>query len=243
MGTACDKINPLLLAQRCSFTTKRDKPKGYRSDTCQRYRELNLRLTTTATSSSCRSAVAAAAAAAVVAASAAGCPASAGRASASSTASHGAPTRGSHDQRPDRDAGVGADVAMITRRTKIQLIVFALITLLGVSFVGAHYAKLDRFFLDKNYTVAAHFAESGGIFTGAEVSYRGVTVGKVGRHDADRQGRRRGAQHREGLRGHPEGHQGGRRQPVGGRRAVRRPAAADQGQALPRGRLGDPART
>jgi phospholipid/cholesterol/gamma-HCH transport system substrate-binding protein len=68
---------------------------------------------------------------------------------------------------------------MMTRRTKIQLIVFALITMIGVSFVGAHYAKLDRFFLDKNYTVAAHFAESGGIFTGAEVSYRGVTVGKV----------------------------------------------------------------
>ena len=44
LGAACDKINPLLLAQRCSFTTKRDKPKGYRSDTCKRYRELNLRL-------------------------------------------------------------------------------------------------------------------------------------------------------------------------------------------------------
>ncbi len=44
LGSACDDINPLLLAQRCSFTTKRDKPKGYRSDTCQRYRELNLRL-------------------------------------------------------------------------------------------------------------------------------------------------------------------------------------------------------
>jgi phospholipid/cholesterol/gamma-HCH transport system substrate-binding protein len=68
---------------------------------------------------------------------------------------------------------------MMTRRTKIQLIIFALITMIGVSFVGAHYAKLDRFFLDKNYTVAAHFAESGGIFTGAEVSYRGVSVGKV----------------------------------------------------------------
>jgi hypothetical protein len=42
MGAACDQINPLLLAQRCTFTTKRDKPKGYRSDTCERYRELNL---------------------------------------------------------------------------------------------------------------------------------------------------------------------------------------------------------
>jgi phospholipid/cholesterol/gamma-HCH transport system substrate-binding protein len=68
---------------------------------------------------------------------------------------------------------------MMDRRVKIQLIVFALITMLGVSFVGARYAKLDRLFLDKAYTVDAHFTDSGGIFTGAEVSYRGVTVGKV----------------------------------------------------------------
>ena len=33
---------------------------------------------------------------------------------------------------------------MITRRTKIQLVIFVIITLLGVSFVGARYAKLDR---------------------------------------------------------------------------------------------------
>ena len=44
-----------------------------------------------------------------------------------------------------------------------------LITLLGVSFVGARYARLDRLVFDKTYAVIAHFAESGGIFTGAEV--------------------------------------------------------------------------
>ena len=33
---------------------------------------------------------------------------------------------------------------MISRTTKIQLFVFALITLLGVSNVGAKYAQLDR---------------------------------------------------------------------------------------------------
>ena len=54
------------------------------------------------------------------------------------------------------------------------------ITLLGVSFVGARYAKLDRLVIDRTYTVTAHFADSGGIFTGAEVTYRGVTVGRVG---------------------------------------------------------------
>jgi phospholipid/cholesterol/gamma-HCH transport system substrate-binding protein len=68
---------------------------------------------------------------------------------------------------------------MITGRTKLQLLVFAIITLVGVSFVGARYARLDRVFLDQSYTVVAHFADSGGAFAGAEVSYRGVRVGQV----------------------------------------------------------------
>jgi phospholipid/cholesterol/gamma-HCH transport system substrate-binding protein len=68
---------------------------------------------------------------------------------------------------------------MITSRTKLQLVVFALITMVGVAFVGARYARLDRLVLDDSYQVVAHFAESGGIFEGAEVSYRGVTVGRV----------------------------------------------------------------
>ena len=69
---------------------------------------------------------------------------------------------------------------MITRRTRIQLVVFAIITLLGVTFVGARYAKLDRLVVDRSYTVTAHYPQSGGIFTGAEVTYRGVGIGTVG---------------------------------------------------------------
>lgn len=68
---------------------------------------------------------------------------------------------------------------MISRTTKLQLIVFVLITMLGVSFVGAKYARLDKLLVDDDYRVTANFAESGGIFTGAEVTYRGVAVGKV----------------------------------------------------------------
>ena len=68
---------------------------------------------------------------------------------------------------------------MITRRTKIQLMIFVLITLVGVTFVGARYARLDRLIVDDAYTVVAHFPESGGIFAGGEVTYRGVRVGQV----------------------------------------------------------------
>lgn len=68
---------------------------------------------------------------------------------------------------------------MITARTKRQLLVFAVITLLGVTYVGARYAQLDRLFYDPTYTVDVALAESGGIFTDAEVTYRGVQVGRV----------------------------------------------------------------
>jgi phospholipid/cholesterol/gamma-HCH transport system substrate-binding protein len=79
---------------------------------------------------------------------------------------------------------------MITRRTKIQLLFFVVITLVGVSYVGATYARLDRVIRDDAYTVVAHFADSGGIFAGGEVTYRGVRVGQF-----HRPGRR--------LRAHP----------------------------------------
>ena len=68
---------------------------------------------------------------------------------------------------------------MITARTKRQLVIFLIITIVGVTYVGARYARLDRLFYDSTYSVTAHFKESGGIFTDAEVTYRGVQVGRV----------------------------------------------------------------
>jgi len=68
---------------------------------------------------------------------------------------------------------------MITSRTKKQLLAFVFITLVGVSYVGARYARLDRLVYDSAYQVNAHFSQSGGIFTGAEVTYRGVGIGRV----------------------------------------------------------------
>ncbi|KAA1422243.1 MCE family protein [Mumia zhuanghuii] len=68
---------------------------------------------------------------------------------------------------------------MITGRVKAQLILFVVITLLGVTYVGAKYAQLDRLFGANGYSVTVEMAESGGIFTGADVTYRGVSVGRV----------------------------------------------------------------
>ena len=68
---------------------------------------------------------------------------------------------------------------MISRRTRVQLAIFALITMVGVAFVGARYAQLNRLLYDTSYTVVAHFHDSGGMYAGGLVSYRGVAVGKV----------------------------------------------------------------
>src|SRR6195952_4412687 len=70
---------------------------------------------------------------------------------------------------------------MIRRSTKVQLLVFVLLSLLGVSYVGFNYVGLgSTLFGPSGCTVSANFPDSGGIFSNAEVTYRGVTVGKVG---------------------------------------------------------------
>ncbi|AVH59079.1 MULTISPECIES: MCE family protein [Streptomyces] len=69
---------------------------------------------------------------------------------------------------------------MITRTVKAQLLAFATVTAVGVSYVGAEYTGLVDEVLGRGYTVRADFADSGGIFPGAEVTYRGVPVGRVG---------------------------------------------------------------
>ncbi len=76
---------------------------------------------------------------------------------------------------------------MIRRSTKIQLLAFIVLSLLGVSYVGFNYVGLgDTLFGPSGCTVSANFPDSGGIFSNAEVTYRGVTVGRVGQlHLAD----------------------------------------------------------
>ncbi|MEU0965023.1 MlaD family protein [Streptomyces sp. NPDC005917] len=69
---------------------------------------------------------------------------------------------------------------MITPTVKAQLLAFATLTAIGVSYVGAEYTGLVDKVLGSGYTVQADFADSGGIFPGAEVTYRGVPVGRVG---------------------------------------------------------------
>lgn len=68
---------------------------------------------------------------------------------------------------------------MIRRSVKVQLVAFLLITLVTVSILSARYVGLYDRVAGGQYVVSADFAESGGIFVGSEVSYRGVQVGRV----------------------------------------------------------------
>jgi phospholipid/cholesterol/gamma-HCH transport system substrate-binding protein len=69
---------------------------------------------------------------------------------------------------------------MIARSVKIQVLAFAIVSLVGITFVGFRYVGLGDALFGGQYTVRADFATSGGIFTNAAVTYRGVQVGRVG---------------------------------------------------------------
>lgn len=68
---------------------------------------------------------------------------------------------------------------MITHATRVRLLIFVVLTLVGMAYVGARYAQVDRIFVDRTYDVTVDLADTGGIFVGADVTYRGVSVGRV----------------------------------------------------------------
>ena len=68
---------------------------------------------------------------------------------------------------------------MFARKTKVQLALFLVIAVVGVGFTGSQYVGLDRLFGGSGSVVRLEMADSGGLFTNAEVTYRGVAVGRV----------------------------------------------------------------
>ena len=56
-----------------------------------------------------------------------------------------------------------------------------MIAVVGIVYVGGTYAGLGRLFGAQGYRVTVQLADSGGVFANAEVTYRGVTVGRVER--------------------------------------------------------------
>ncbi|WP_199433347.1 MCE family protein [Qaidamihabitans albus] len=68
---------------------------------------------------------------------------------------------------------------MLSGKHRLKLLAFLVIAVASVVYAGGNYAGLDRLFGTRGYAVLAQLRDSGGIFVNAEVTYRGVAVGKV----------------------------------------------------------------
>jgi phospholipid/cholesterol/gamma-HCH transport system substrate-binding protein len=70
---------------------------------------------------------------------------------------------------------------MLTRAIKLKLVAFAVLGVLVLAFTGVHYANLGRYLgLRGYYVVRLELADAGGLYPGANVTYRGLSVGRVG---------------------------------------------------------------
>lgn len=78
---------------------------------------------------------------------------------------------------------------MLSAVARIKIVAFVVIAAAVVWYIGVNYADLGRYVgMRGYYTVRLDLPSTGGLFEGSAVSYRGVTVGKVGKLDLSRDG-------------------------------------------------------
>ncbi len=68
---------------------------------------------------------------------------------------------------------------MLDRLTKAQLAIFGVVTVITVAVMAIFYLRLPAALGIGTYQVSADFVAGGGIYKNANVTYRGVTVGRV----------------------------------------------------------------
>jgi phospholipid/cholesterol/gamma-HCH transport system substrate-binding protein len=68
---------------------------------------------------------------------------------------------------------------MIDRLSRIQLMIFAVVTVLTVGSISIFYLRLPEAVGIGSYNITADFSAGGGLYENANVTYRGVTVGRV----------------------------------------------------------------
>ncbi|WP_422744562.1 MCE family protein [Mycobacterium sp. WMMD1722] len=68
---------------------------------------------------------------------------------------------------------------MLTRLTRLQLAIFAVVTVLTVGAISLFYLRLPSAVGIGSYDVTANFVAGGGLYENANVTYRGVTIGRV----------------------------------------------------------------
>ncbi|MFD2473568.1 MCE family protein [Amycolatopsis silviterrae] len=68
---------------------------------------------------------------------------------------------------------------MFLRRVKLQLAVFAVLTLFGISTVAVNYLNLPQLLGFGQYHLTAEFTDASGLYPGGLVTLRGVQVGRI----------------------------------------------------------------
>ena len=68
---------------------------------------------------------------------------------------------------------------MLTRFVKIQLIIFTILTVIALVALGWYYLRLPSLVGIGQYTLNAELPRLGGLYSTANVTYRGTTIGKV----------------------------------------------------------------
>ncbi|MDX6288155.1 MAG: phospholipid/cholesterol/gamma-HCH transport system substrate-binding protein [Frankiales bacterium] len=68
---------------------------------------------------------------------------------------------------------------MIRRSVIVKVVIFAVVTVLGVSYTAVKYVRIGDGLLNSSKTVYVDMDAAGGIFPNSEVTYRGVPVGRV----------------------------------------------------------------
>ncbi|MFI9586259.1 MCE family protein [Streptomyces sp. NPDC052236] len=78
---------------------------------------------------------------------------------------------------------------MVTLATRLKNVAFLIIAVLVLGFIGVRYADLGHYVgMRDYYTVRVQLPQTGGLFTHSNVTYRGVSVGRVGPIDLTDEG-------------------------------------------------------
>jgi phospholipid/cholesterol/gamma-HCH transport system substrate-binding protein len=68
---------------------------------------------------------------------------------------------------------------VLTRFIRIQLVLFTILTVIALTVLGWYYLRLPSMAGIGQYTLTADLPASGGLYATANVTYRGITIGKV----------------------------------------------------------------
>ena len=88
---------------------------------------------------------------------------------------------------------------MLTRFIRMQLIVFAVLTVAALIALGWYYLRIPSQLGVGQYQLIAELPASGGLYRTSNVTYRGIQIGRVTKVEPTKHGARATLSHRQPL--------------------------------------------